>query len=184
MKKIRLRKGSIAYYAKELIQLIAIIAVIIGFLIVFSAAAADDLKENEMAYATTQTDEYVKGNVKVAETGDFEPETADEWTSLDIEEMIQATCEEYGIDHELPLAIAKLETGHFTSRAYTEGNNVGGLSVDEVPLEYESLDEGVDAFIRLLAENYFAEGLTTLEAIGQKYCPVNPEWAEIVRGLM
>ena len=82
MKKIKLRKGSIAYYAKELIQLMGIIAVIIGFLIVFSAAAADDLKENEMAYATTQTDEIVKGNVKVAETGDFEPETADEWTSL------------------------------------------------------------------------------------------------------
>lgn len=184
MKKYRVREKSIAWYAKELIQLLGIIAVIIGFLIVFSAAAADDLKEYEMAYATTQTDEYVEEDVKVAETGDLTPKTVSERTSPNIEEMIQAACEEYGIEHELPLAIAKLETGHFTSRAYTEGNNVGGLSVDEVPLEYGSLDEGVDAFVRLLTENYFAEGLTTPEAIGQKYCPVNPEWAEMVRGLM
>lgn len=101
-----------------------------------------------------------------------------------VEEMIQLACEEYGIDHEIPLAIAKLETGHFTSRAYTEGNNVGGLSVDEVPLEYDSLDEGVDAFVGNLAENYFAEGLTTPEEIGKKYCPVNEQWAEIVNEIM
>lgn len=101
-----------------------------------------------------------------------------------VEEMIQLACEEYGIEHEIPLAIAKLETGHFTSRAYTEGNNVGGLSVDEVPIEYDSLDEGVDAFVGNLAENYFAEGLDTPEKIQPKYCPVNPDWADIVKALL
>ena len=101
-----------------------------------------------------------------------------------VEELIQLACEEYGIDHEIPLAIARLETGHFTSRAYKEGNNVGGLSVDEVPLEYDSLDECVDAFAGNLAENYFEEGLTTPEEIGKKYCPANENWAEIVNEIM
>ena len=103
---------------------------------------------------------------------------------LTVEEQIALKCDEYGIPSEIPLAIARLETGHFTSRAYKEGNNVGGLSVDEVPIEYDSLDEGVDAFVSNLAENYFEEGLDTPEEIGEKYCPVNPEWADIVRSLL
>lgn len=103
---------------------------------------------------------------------------------LTVEEQIALKCDEYDIPSEIPLAIAKLETGHFTSRAYKEGNNVGGLSVDEVPLEYDSLDEGVDAFVSNLAENYFAEGLTTPEEIGKKYCPTNENWAEIVNEIM
>lgn len=101
-----------------------------------------------------------------------------------VQEMIEAACEEYGIDHQLLLAIAKLETGHFTSAAYTEGNNVGGMSIDEVPMTFESLPEGVDAYVKNLTENYFEIGLDTPEEIGRKYCPVNPQWAETVRGLM
>ena len=103
---------------------------------------------------------------------------------MTVEEQIALKCDEYGIPSEIPLAIARLETGHFKSRAYKEGNNVGGLSVDEVPLEYDSLDEGVDAFVGNLAENYFAEGLTTPEEIGKKYCPANSEWAEIVNEII
>lgn len=103
---------------------------------------------------------------------------------MTVEEQIALKCYEYGIPSEIPLAIARLETGHFTSRAYKEGNNVGGLSVDEVPLEYDSLDEGVDAFVGNLAKNYFAEGLTTPEEIGKKYCPANENWAEIVNEII
>ena len=102
-----------------------------------------------------------------------------------VEEKIERKCKEYGIDPDIPLAIAKLETGHFTSRAYIEGNNVGGLSVDEVPMEFDSLDAGIEAFVQNLAENYFAQGLDTVEEIGKKYCPVNEEhWVNIVNQLV
>ena len=112
-------------------------------------------------------------------------EADEEAEELTAEEQIALKCDEYGIPSEIPLAIARLETGHFTSRAYKEGNNVGGLSVDEVPLEYDSLDEGVDAFVGNLAENYFAEGLTTPEEIGKKYCPLQKEhWVNVVNQLI
>lgn len=104
---------------------------------------------------------------------------------LSVEDQIEAKCSEYGINPDIPLAIARLETGHFTSRAYIEGNNVGGLSVDEVPMEFETLEVGVEAFIQNLANNYFAQGLDTVEEIGKKYCPVNEQhWISTVNQLV
>lgn len=102
-----------------------------------------------------------------------------------VQEMIMMACEEYGIDHEIAMAIAKLETGHFTSEAFLKGNNVGGLSDNEVPRTYSTIEEGVNEFVENLARNYFAKGLTTPEEISGKYCPGNAEsWADQVRALM
>ena len=101
------------------------------------------------------------------------------------QEMIEEACEKYGVDSELAVAIARLETGHFTSEAFLKGNNVGGLSENEIPLSFETIEEGVDRFISNLARNYFAKGLTTPEEISGKYCPGNAgSWAEQVRALM
>jgi hypothetical protein len=47
-----------------------------------------------------------------------------------VEEAIKYACEKYDIPHDVALAISKLETGHYTSTAYTELNNVGGLSIE------------------------------------------------------
>ena len=101
-----------------------------------------------------------------------------------IEERIISACNRYGIDSSVVLGIARLETGNFTSYAYLVGNNPGGMSVNEVPIIYGSIEEGVEAMVSNLAHNYFAIGLTTPELIGQKYCPVNPNWAYLVRSLM
>ena len=101
-----------------------------------------------------------------------------------IESRIIEACNRYGIDSSIVLAIARLETGNFTSHAYLVGNNPGGMSVNEVPIIYSSIEEGVEAMVSNLAHNYFAIGLTTPELIGQKYCPVNPNWANMVRSLM
>ena len=101
------------------------------------------------------------------------------------EGMITVACEYYGIDPDIPLAIARLETGNFTSDAFRHCNNVGGLSINEVPITYKSLEDGVDAFVANLAKNYFSIGFDTPERISQKYCPNNAEsWAETVRILM
>lgn len=102
-----------------------------------------------------------------------------------IEERIELKCHQYGIGPDIPLAIARLETGHFTSRAFKEDNNVGGLSINEVPMSFDTLEDGIEAFVQNLANNYFAQGLDTVEKIGAKYCPVNEEnWVEIVNQLL
>lgn len=101
-----------------------------------------------------------------------------------IESKIVEACNRYGIDSSIVLGIARLETGNFTSYAYLVGNNPGGMSVNEVPITYSSIEQGVEAMVSNLANNYFAVGLTTPELIGQKYCPVNPNWANMVRSLI
>lgn len=98
--------------------------------------------------------------------------------------MIVKECQAQGIDSEIPVAISKLETGHYKSDACVYGNNVGGMSIDEVPIAYPDIQSGVKAFVTNLNNNYFKIGLTTPEQIGEKYCPVNTEWASTVRSLM
>mgnify|MGYP000367889339 FL=1 len=101
-----------------------------------------------------------------------------------IEFKIYKACEKYHVPFSIVLAIARLETGWFTSDAYLYRNNPGGLSRNEVPLSFSSKDVGVDRFVKNLKENYFDEGLDTPYEIGQKYCPVNPDWANMVSRLM
>ena len=107
-----------------------------------------------------------------------------EYKELPIEDKIKLACDQYGVPFNIALAIARLETGHFTSDAYLYRNNPGGLSRNEVPMSFGSIREGVDYFVSNLSRNYISQGLTTVEAIGEKYCPVNPEWANLVRNVM
>ena len=104
--------------------------------------------------------------------------------NITIEERIRIACINYEIPFDITLAIARLETGWFKSDAYIYGNNPGGLSINEVPMSFETIEEGVDAFVGNLANNYFAMGLDTPEKIGAKYCPVNPNWVNIVSEMM
>ncbi len=104
---------------------------------------------------------------------------------LSAEDMIVISCQEYGIEPDIPLAIAGLETGNFQSEGFRRCNNFGGLSENENLFTYKSKQEGVDKFVRLLAVSYFGEGLTTVEEISQKYCPGHAEaWAGAVRKIM
>lgn len=152
-----------------------------------SASAATLPETSEIFKHLTET---VPATVKdIAEAArdlpEPEPEPVEiaEPEPLTVEQMIEAECTEHGVDYRLALAIAKLETGHFTSAAYLSGNNVGGMSVKEVPISFSTLEEGVAAFVENLA-TYYAAGLTTPETIGQVYCPANDRWDETVRALM
>ena len=84
---------------------------------------------------------------------------------------IQKRAIEYGIDWRIAVAISRWETGNFTSSIYQNKNNVGGLYCRGF-LSYETLDEGVEAFVSNLKRNYFDMGLDTLEKIQPKYCPI------------
>lgn len=167
-KQYKIRKGSLAWYVKKywpaVVRNMAFVAVVVVLIAAVYAGTQENTKPQQEKPAETK--------IEV-----FKPQS--------VEEMICVECEEYGVDAELALAIAILETGNFTSAAYTEGNNVGGLSHDEQPIEFKDLERGVEAFVMNLYHNYYEQGLDTVEEIAPKYCPVNQEqWAESVNAIM
>lgn len=72
----------------------------------------------------------------------------------------------------ISIAISKWETGNYTSSAFKNKNNVGGMMCSSGLISYNSLDEGINAFLTNLKKNYFDIGLDTLEKIQPKYCPI------------
>ena len=84
---------------------------------------------------------------------------------------IKNKAEEYRIDWKMAVAISKWETGSWTSNIYNNKNNVGGMYCRGF-ISYNSLDEGIEAFVSNLKRNYYDMGLNTIEKIGSKYCPV------------
>lgn len=83
-----------------------------------------------------------------------------------------------GMTHEqalISISISKWETGNYTSVAFKEKNNVGGMMCSGELIKYNSLDEGINAFVKNLKNNYFDIGLDTIDKIQPKYCPVGAE---------
>lgn len=73
------------------------------------------------------------------------------------------------------VSISQHETGSWTSTLYKESNNFGGICNSKGFNKYDSYESGLNAFVNLLKNNYFDKGLTTIEQIGNKYCPVGAE---------
>ena len=68
------------------------------------------------------------------------------------------------------------ETGYGTSDAIRNKNNPGGYMDPATGCStikrFSSLDEGIEAVVRNLANGYINQGLNTVNSIGAKYCPV------------
>lgn len=75
----------------------------------------------------------------------------------------------------LVVAISTHETGYWTSKAFTENHNFGGIITSKGLKSYSTYEEGLDHFVSVLKNYYFDKGLTTIEQIGAKYCPVGAE---------
>lgn len=91
---------------------------------------------------------------------------------------IAETGEKMGLNEEqvlISIAISKWETGTYTSEAFHKKNNVGGMMCNNGLITYKSLDDGINAFVNNLKNNYFDIGLNTLEKIQPKYCPIGAE---------
>lgn len=161
---------------------------IVGCMTILLAIGGVDISEapklgsEEFTTVIAMEEKPVKSKTKSATATPMEE--SEPIKELTIEERIKEACEGYGIPSELPLAISILETGWWSSDAYIYGNNPGGMSINEVPIIYDSIDEGVEAFVSNLADNYFGMGLDTPEEIGAKYCPVDPEWGNKVTAIM
>lgn len=125
--------------------------------------------------------EAVTAFTVIEEVKEIEEEPVKELT---VQDQIIMACEEAGVNPEIAVAIARVETGHFASKAFTKLHNVGGLSVNEEPIAYESLEEGIAAFVNCLAW-YQEDGLVTVEEIGKRWCPDNYEaWVSLVKKIM
>ena len=73
---------------------------------------------------------------------------------------------------KMSVSISAWETGRWTSSAYHNKNNVGGMMCNSGLITYNSLDEGIEAFLINLKNNYFDIGLDTFDKIQKKYCPI------------
>lgn len=74
----------------------------------------------------------------------------------------------------LMIAISRHETGAWTSKAFKEKNNFGGImwkNATEIK-PFDSYESGLDYYVKHLKNNYLNKGLTTIEKIGAIYCPV------------
>lgn len=110
--------------------------------------------------------------------------------------LIKDIALQYGIDWKLAVAISKWETGHYTSFAFKEYNNVGGMMYWDSSkkkmrlIQYSSLEVGIDKFISNLKNGYINKGLTDIHSIQKKYAPIgnndngtNSQWARGVSSI-
>lgn len=88
-------------------------------------------------------------------------------------------------DWKIPVAIARHECGYkdnqYLSNAFKNKNNVGGMMYYDTTtkssylITFDTIDDGVEAFVSNLKRNYFNLGLDTIEKIQPKYAPVNAQ---------
>ena len=84
---------------------------------------------------------------------------------------------ENGVDPYLATAIVLHETGcnHSCSAAVKNKNNVGGMMASGGLIRFNTLEEGIKAFVVNLKEKYYNYGLNTPELMNKKYA-ANPKW--------
>ena len=88
-------------------------------------------------------------------------------------------------DWKIPVAIARHECGYkdnqYLSNAFKNKNNVGGMMYYDTTtkssylITFDTIDDGIEAFVSNLKRNYFNLGLDTIEKIQPKYAPVNAQ---------
>lgn len=132
----------------------------------YSFACADDLQTRQLQ-GGGMTVKYIP----------FESEY-----SHDMDNLIEAECMKLGIDETTAIAIARLETGHYTSRLFTESNNFGGMGNGKRYYTYETPEDGAEAFTKMI-KSYADKGMDTPKKMQKTYCPNNEAWADMVEEL-
>ena len=74
----------------------------------------------------------------------------------------------------LAVSISRHETGNWTSKAFNDKHNFGGIMCNKATQikRYETYEEGLEDFLRILKTYYFDLGLNDIAEIGAKYCPI------------
>lgn len=94
------------------------------------------------------------------------------------------TCKKYGVDPYLAAAISAWETGHGTSSLAVNNNNVGGMRYRGQWLYYDTIEAGIEAFIKNIYNNYIAYGMTSPETMVDKYAEGSAGWVNGVNSIM
>lgn len=141
-----------------------------------------EVKENKIVALIKKNTKLAEENKSYAELKKELEQTKNELQKLktinnlnNIEKDIYNKSIATGLKHEqaiLVIAISKHETGRWTSKAFKNMNNFGGIMCSTGLKSYNSYNEGLDAFVKLLKNYYFNKGLNTIEKIGAIYCPI------------
>lgn len=158
------------------------IILFIGFmlgLIYSNVLIYDNVKATIIEESCKPENNEVKEKEQVKETSqESKSEEVVEYTCYldEVSCKIKKVAEQYQIDWKMAVAIAKHETGNYTSYAYNTLNNVGGLmywdGTKSALQSFNSLEKGIEKFVSNLKYNYYDKGLDTIEEIQQKYAPV------------
>lgn len=178
--RVLTRKGYRKNKKKEEIKKtikILFIGFILGILYSYLFIYQDLIKSTQRAetVALVQLDQKEENNTQEPKKTEI---TTNYECSLDeISCKIKKYADNYGLDYKLAIAISKHETGSYTSYAFKELNNVGGMMYwngrKSVLKSFNTLDEGIEAFVKNLKINYIDMGLDTIETIQKKYAPIN-----------
>lgn len=148
--------------------------------------------ENVFYRSDTVLSRYVTIEEVVEDPIVYEGLTLEE-LGLKIDNVLNSTLEGYGttiaslaidkgVDPVVAASIILVETGckWTCSSLVRNANNVGGMKASSGRYAtFATLEAGLEAFINNLANNYYAKGLTTPEAINTKYA-ANPNWHDDV----
>ena len=151
-----------------------IIGFILGILYSYLFICQDLITSAERAETMTlvQTDQEEENEPQKQNKVEITKEY--ECTLDEVSCKIKKVAQDYGVDWRLAIAISTHETGNYTSYIFKNQNNVGGMwnGAKEEFYSYDTLEDGIDAYISNLKYNYIDVDLTTIEEIGNIYCPV------------
>ena len=137
---------------------ILLIGFILGILYSYLFIYQDLIKSTQRAetVALVQLDQKEENNAQ--EPKKVEITTNYECSLDEISCKIKKYADNYGLDYKLAIAISKHETGSYTSYAFKDLNNVGGMMYwngsKSVLKSFNTLDEGLEAFVKNLKINY------------------------------
>lgn len=138
--------------------------------------AKAEANENKEVIQIDQEEEKSLKTQKNAELESLEKieELSNECALDEVSCKIKEVADSYGVDWRLAVAISMHETWDYTSYIFKHQNNVGGMwnGMKGEFYSYDTLDDGIDAYISNLKTNYYDEGRTTIETIQPKYAPI------------
>ena len=151
-----------------------LIGFILGILYSYLFVCQDLIKSTERAKTVALVQTYQEEENEPQKQNKVEITKEYECTLDEVSCKIKKVAQDYGVDWRLAIAISTHETGNYTSYIFKYQNNVGGMwnGAKGEFYSYDTLEDGIDAYISNLKYNYIDVGITTIEEIGNIYCPV------------
>ena len=138
---------------------------------------------------TSQTNNDNTAGMSFGPTGSAKP--SDFNYKFPMSNEIAAAAKNMGFTEDqikIAIGISRAETGNFTSDLSLNNYNYGGMRGNGGWQSFATKEQGINAFLSNLKENYFNQGLNTVSSIQPKYAPSSEndpnEWINLVNGCM